>query len=158
VASTIARSAASRSRCWLMGCRPTSSIPWMSTAPPQDERDQAAYQSVVARGIAIAATHPRRRGRYDRDVERARRRSDRRQRAGRARLERGRNLLCQPAGAERRSQREGGVAILQFRGAGEAPGDFAMLLPYGPANPGARSLMTQARLRQTPAWPENEKI
>jgi putative spermidine/putrescine transport system substrate-binding protein len=36
--------------------------------------------------------------------------------------------------------------------------DFAMLLPYGPANPGARALMTQARLRQTPAWPENERI
>src|SRR5262249_8623898 len=34
------------------------------------------------------------------------------------------NLLCQPAGAERRSQREGGVAILQFRGAGQAPGGF----------------------------------
>jgi putative spermidine/putrescine transport system substrate-binding protein len=36
--------------------------------------------------------------------------------------------------------------------------DFAMLLPYGPANPGARDLMTQARLRQTPAWPANEKV
>jgi putative spermidine/putrescine transport system substrate-binding protein len=36
--------------------------------------------------------------------------------------------------------------------------DFAMLLPYGPANPGARALMAQARLRQTPAWPENEKV
>ena len=36
--------------------------------------------------------------------------------------------------------------------------DFAMLLPYGPANPAARALMTEARLRQTPAWPENEKV
>jgi putative spermidine/putrescine transport system substrate-binding protein len=36
--------------------------------------------------------------------------------------------------------------------------DFAMLLPYGPANPGARALMTEARLRQTPAWPDNEKV
>jgi putative spermidine/putrescine transport system substrate-binding protein len=36
--------------------------------------------------------------------------------------------------------------------------DFAMLLPYGPANPGARALMTEARLRQTPAWPENERV
>jgi putative spermidine/putrescine transport system substrate-binding protein len=36
--------------------------------------------------------------------------------------------------------------------------DFAMLLPYGPANPDARALMTQPRLRQTPAWPENERI
>jgi putative spermidine/putrescine transport system substrate-binding protein len=36
--------------------------------------------------------------------------------------------------------------------------DFAMLLPYGPAHPDARALMTQARLRQTPAWPENERI
>ena len=36
--------------------------------------------------------------------------------------------------------------------------DFAMLLPYGPANPGARALMPEARLRQTPAWPENEKV
>ena len=36
--------------------------------------------------------------------------------------------------------------------------DFATLLPYGPANPGARALMAEARLRQTPAWPENEKL
>ena len=36
--------------------------------------------------------------------------------------------------------------------------DFAMLLPYGPANPGARALMTEARLKQTPAWPDNEKV
>ena len=36
--------------------------------------------------------------------------------------------------------------------------DFAMLLPYGPANPGAGALMSEARLRQTPAWPDNEKI
>ena len=33
-----------------------------------------------------------------------------------------------------------------------------MLLPYGPANPGARALMTEARLQQTPAWPDNEKV
>jgi putative spermidine/putrescine transport system substrate-binding protein len=36
--------------------------------------------------------------------------------------------------------------------------DFAMLLPYGPANLEARALMTEARLRQTPAWPANEKV
>lgn len=36
--------------------------------------------------------------------------------------------------------------------------DFAMLLPYGPANPGARALMPEARLRQTPAWPGNEAV
>jgi putative spermidine/putrescine transport system substrate-binding protein len=36
--------------------------------------------------------------------------------------------------------------------------EFAMLLPYGPANPDARALMTEARLKQTPAWPENEKV
>ena len=36
--------------------------------------------------------------------------------------------------------------------------NFAMLLPYGPANPGARALMPEARLRQTPAWPGNEKV
>ncbi len=36
--------------------------------------------------------------------------------------------------------------------------DFATLLPYGPANPDARALMTEARLRQTPAWPENERV
>ena len=36
--------------------------------------------------------------------------------------------------------------------------DFAMLLPYGPANPGARALMPEWRLRQTPAWPDNEKV
>ena len=36
--------------------------------------------------------------------------------------------------------------------------EFAMLLPYGPANPGARALMPEWRLRQTPAWPENEEL
>ncbi len=36
--------------------------------------------------------------------------------------------------------------------------DFATLLPYGPANPEARALITEARLRQTPAWPENERV
>jgi putative spermidine/putrescine transport system substrate-binding protein len=36
--------------------------------------------------------------------------------------------------------------------------EFAMLLPYGPANPGARALMPEWRLRQTPAWPEHEKV
>ncbi len=36
--------------------------------------------------------------------------------------------------------------------------DFAMLLPYGPANPAARALMPEWRLRQTPAWPEHEKV
>jgi len=36
--------------------------------------------------------------------------------------------------------------------------DFAMLLPYGPANPGARALMPEWRLKQTPAWPENQKV
>ena len=35
--------------------------------------------------------------------------------------------------------------------------EFAMLLPYGPANPQARALMSEARLRQTPAWPDNIK-
>jgi putative spermidine/putrescine transport system substrate-binding protein len=35
--------------------------------------------------------------------------------------------------------------------------DFAMLLPYGPVNPAARSLIPEWRLRQTPAWPYNEK-
>jgi putative spermidine/putrescine transport system substrate-binding protein len=36
--------------------------------------------------------------------------------------------------------------------------NFAMLLPYGPANPAARALMPEARLKQTPAWPGNEKV
>jgi putative spermidine/putrescine transport system substrate-binding protein len=36
--------------------------------------------------------------------------------------------------------------------------DFAMLLPYGPANPGARALMPEAKLRLTPAWPGNEAV
>jgi putative spermidine/putrescine transport system substrate-binding protein len=36
--------------------------------------------------------------------------------------------------------------------------EFAMMLPYGPANPGARALMTEARLRQTPAWPDHIKM
>jgi putative spermidine/putrescine transport system substrate-binding protein len=36
--------------------------------------------------------------------------------------------------------------------------EFAMMLPYGPANLEARALMTEARLRQTPAWPENIKV
>ena len=36
--------------------------------------------------------------------------------------------------------------------------EFAMMLPYGPANPDARALMTEARLRQTPAWPDHIKM
>jgi putative spermidine/putrescine transport system substrate-binding protein len=36
--------------------------------------------------------------------------------------------------------------------------EFAMMLPYGPANLGARALMTEARLRQTPAWPDHIKV
>jgi len=36
--------------------------------------------------------------------------------------------------------------------------NFAMLLPYGPANPAARALMPEARLKQTPAWPGNEQV
>jgi hypothetical protein len=32
------------------------------------------------------------------------------------------------------------------------------LLPYGPANPGARALMTETQLRRTPAWPDNAKL
>jgi len=36
--------------------------------------------------------------------------------------------------------------------------EFAMLLPYGPVNPGARALMTEERLRVTPAWPDNAKV
>ena len=35
--------------------------------------------------------------------------------------------------------------------------DFAMLLPYGPANPGARALMTEARLQQTRAGPTTKR-
>jgi putative spermidine/putrescine transport system substrate-binding protein len=45
-----------------------------------------------------------------------------------------------------------------FVGQAKPQADFAMLLPYGPSNPGARALMTEARLRQTPAWPDNEKV
>ena len=36
--------------------------------------------------------------------------------------------------------------------------DFATLLPYGPANPAARALMPEAKLRLTPAWPANEAV
>jgi putative spermidine/putrescine transport system substrate-binding protein len=36
--------------------------------------------------------------------------------------------------------------------------DFAMLLPYGPANPAARALVPQAQLRLTPAWPANAQV
>jgi len=36
--------------------------------------------------------------------------------------------------------------------------EFTMLLPYGPANPEARTLIPEARLKQTPAWPDNEKV
>ena len=36
--------------------------------------------------------------------------------------------------------------------------DFAMLLPYGPANPAARALVPQAQLRLTPAWPANARV
>ena len=45
-----------------------------------------------------------------------------------------------------------------FVAQGKPQADFAMLLPYGPFNPAARALMPEARLRQTPAWPDNEKV
>jgi hypothetical protein len=51
-------------------------------------------------------------------------RSDRGQGAARNRLERRRALLCQPAGAEGRSQCEGDLGILQLRRAGQAAGRF----------------------------------
>jgi putative spermidine/putrescine transport system substrate-binding protein len=49
-------------------------------------------------------------------------------------------------------------AFCNFVAQAKPQADFAMLLPYGPANPGARALMSEARLRQTPAWPDNEKV
>jgi putative spermidine/putrescine transport system substrate-binding protein len=49
-------------------------------------------------------------------------------------------------------------AFCNFVATAKPQAEFAMMLPYGPANPGARALMTEARLRQTPAWPEHEKI
>jgi len=45
-----------------------------------------------------------------------------------------------------------------FVGQAKPQADLAMLLPYGPVNPAAAALMTEARLRQTPAWPGNEKV
>jgi len=48
--------------------------------------------------------------------------------------------------------------LIAYASQAKPQADFAMLLPYGPANPGARALMPEARLRQTPAWPENEKV
>ncbi|MFL6797939.1 MAG: ABC transporter substrate-binding protein [Xanthobacteraceae bacterium] len=45
-----------------------------------------------------------------------------------------------------------------FVGQPKPQADFAMLLPYGPANPDARALMAEWRLKQTPAWPANERV
>jgi putative spermidine/putrescine transport system substrate-binding protein len=36
--------------------------------------------------------------------------------------------------------------------------ELCTMLPYGPANPQSRALMAEARLRQTPAWPDNQKV
>ena len=102
---------------------------------------------MVAGGLAVPAAHPRRRGRHDRDVERARRRSDRGQGAARVGLERRRNLLCQSADAEGRSERQAAWEFCNFVAQAKPQAEFAMLLPYGPANPGARALMTEARLQ-----------
>jgi putative spermidine/putrescine transport system substrate-binding protein len=49
-------------------------------------------------------------------------------------------------------------AFCNFVATAKPQAEFAMMLPYGPANPGARALMTEARLKQTPAWPGNEAI
>jgi putative spermidine/putrescine transport system substrate-binding protein len=36
--------------------------------------------------------------------------------------------------------------------------ELCTMLPYGPANPQSRALMAEARLRQTPAWPDNQAV
>jgi putative spermidine/putrescine transport system substrate-binding protein len=48
--------------------------------------------------------------------------------------------------------------LCNFIASAKPQAEFAMMLPYGPANPGARALMPEARLKQTPAWPEHQKI
>ncbi len=48
--------------------------------------------------------------------------------------------------------------FVNFVAQAQPQANFAMLLPYGPANPAARALMPEARLKQTPAWPGNEKV
>lgn len=53
------------------------------------------------------------------------------------------------------------LAAWQFAGfvaQAKPQADFAMLLPYGPANFGSRALIPEVRLRLTPAWPDNEKV
>jgi putative spermidine/putrescine transport system substrate-binding protein len=48
--------------------------------------------------------------------------------------------------------------FINFVSQAKPQANLAMLLPYGPANPNARALMPEARLRLTPAWPDNEKV
>ena len=48
--------------------------------------------------------------------------------------------------------------FVNFVAQAQPQANFAMLLPYGPANPAARALMPEGRLKQTPAWPGNEKV
>jgi putative spermidine/putrescine transport system substrate-binding protein len=45
-----------------------------------------------------------------------------------------------------------------FAGQAQPQANFTVILPYGPSNAAARALVPEARLRQTPAWPGNEKV
>ena len=45
-----------------------------------------------------------------------------------------------------------------FAGQAQPQANFTVILPYGPSNAAARALVPEARLRQTPAWPDNEKV
>ncbi|MCC7086590.1 MAG: ABC transporter substrate-binding protein [Pirellulales bacterium] len=48
--------------------------------------------------------------------------------------------------------------FISFVAQAEPQANLAMLLPYGPANPNARALMPEKRVRMTPAWPDNAKV
>jgi putative spermidine/putrescine transport system substrate-binding protein len=48
--------------------------------------------------------------------------------------------------------------FIKFASQPEQQAEFNRLLPYGPANPEALSLVSEARMRMTPSWPDNMEL
>jgi putative spermidine/putrescine transport system substrate-binding protein len=48
--------------------------------------------------------------------------------------------------------------LIGFAAQAKPQAEFTKLLPYGPTNPDSLALVPEARLRQTPSWPDNAKV
>jgi putative spermidine/putrescine transport system substrate-binding protein len=129
---------------------PPDSRPWISTAPSARYRDRLSEGWWRQRSQSQA--HPRRQVDMI-AMERGESSFDK----GTRDYGTAPSLQRQPAGAEG-DPTPGRREFCNFVALAMALADFALLLPYELEQTGARGLMTEARLRQTPAWPDNEKV